>query len=211
MKPHFKQPVESRGEALEASKGVMILIHGRGASPASILSLVPEFNEPELSYMAPAAANNTWYPFSFLAPIEQNEPGISSGIFTIAKLVDELVQKGIPLEKIIIGGFSQGACLSAEFLARNPGRYGGGLFFSGGIIGPKDLPRDYSGSLNRTPVFLGCSDVDAHVPLWRVEETADVLSQLGADVDKRIYPGMAHTIVEDEIDAAKQIIAQLGK
>ena len=203
MKPHFKQPIATKGKSIEECKGVMLLIHGRGASPASILTLMPEFDEPDLAYLAPAAFENTWYPFSFLAPIEQNEPGISSGIFTIAKLVEDLIQKGIPQEKIIIGGFSQGACLSAEFLARNPGRYGGGLIFSGGIIGPEGLSRNYSGSLDKTPVFIGCSDVDAHVPLWRVEETAKVFEQMGARVDTRIYPGMPHTITKDEIVAAK--------
>ncbi|MEM7512191.1 MAG: dienelactone hydrolase family protein, partial [Bacteroidota bacterium] len=163
---------------------------------------------PELTYLAPGAANHTWYPYSFLAPIPQNEPGISSGIFTIKSLVDKAKEEGIPSEKIFFLGFSQGACLTSEFLARNPDTYGGALIYSGGVIGPEDTPRNYEGSLKGTPIFLGCSDVDAHVPKWRVDESAEIFEKMEAEVTKRIYPGMPHTIIEDEILFGKEMIQQ---
>ncbi len=197
--PHQGQPVLAAGKPLDEAKAALILVHGRGATAESILTLANELHHPDFVYLAPQAAGNTWYPYSFLAPMNQNEPGITSGIAAVGELVESLVAGGIPHERIMIGGFSQGACLALEFTARNARRYGGILGFSGGLIGPDGTPRDYDGDFDGTPVFLGCSDVDFHIPKERVKETADVLGQLGADVTMRLYPGMGHTINDDEI------------
>ncbi|WP_420641728.1 alpha/beta hydrolase [Candidatus Leptofilum sp.] len=207
--PHQGQPILQQGKPLNEAKAAMILVHGRGATAQSILELAGVLPHPQMAYLAPQAAGNTWYPYSFLAPIPQNEPGISSGLQAIADLVALIEAAGILAEKIIIGGFSQGACLASEFVARNAKRYGGLLIFSGGLIGPPDTPRNYEGSLDGTPVFIGCSDVDFHIPLERVEETAVTLTQLGASVNKKIYPNMGHTIIQDEIEQAQQIVNNL--
>ena len=193
----------------------MILIHGRGATAPSILELSDLLHHPEMAYLAPQAANNTWYPYSFLSPIPQNEPGISSGLQMIGDLIAQIEAAGIPRSKIIIAGFSQGACLSSEYVARNavvgrnPDRYGGLLAFSGGVIGPLDMERTDSGDLRQTPVFIGCSDIDPHIPLRRVEETAELFTKLNAQVNKQIYPRMAHTIIQDEIDQAMKIVESI--
>jgi predicted esterase len=159
-----------------------------------------------MAYLAPQAANSTWYPYSFLSPIPQNEPSITSGLQVIAALLAQIEEAGIPQNKIILAGFSQGACLSSEYVARNPGRYGGLLAFSGGVIGPLDMKRTDSGDLQLTPVFIGCSDIDPHIPLRRVEQTAELLTNLNAQVNKQIYPNMPHTIIQDEIDQAMKVI-----
>lgn len=197
---HQNQPIYTSGKPLEQARAAMILIHGRGATAESILTLAEELYHPDIAYLAPQATGYTWYPYSFLVPIEQNEPGISSGIAVIESLVNEISAAGIPYERILIGGFSQGACLATEYTARHARRYGGLLGFSGGLIGPDGTPRDYAGSLDGTPVFLGCSDVDPHIPKARVELTAEVLGKLGGEVTMRLYPGMGHTINQDEID-----------
>lgn len=204
--PHQGQQVFTAGKPLAEAQAVMILIHGRGATAVSILELANELYQPEFAYLAPQAAGGTWYPYSFLAPMTQNEPGLSSGLQVMTDLISQVEHVGIPAKKIVLAGFSQGACLASEFVARNARRYGGLLAFSGGLIGPPGTPRDYAGSLAGTPVFLGCSDVDFHVPLERVEETAVTLTHLGAEVNKQIYPNMPHTIVPDEIDHANQIL-----
>ena len=207
--PHQGQEILRSGTELDNAGAAMILIHGRGASAEDIMELGVYLPHPNLAYLAPQAANHTWYPYSFLSPIEQNEPFLSSALEMIASLVGKIEDAGIPTEKIIIGGFSQGACLSAEFAARHPRRYGGLLLFSGGLIGPPGTLRDYKGSLAGTPVFIGCSDVDFHIPLARVEETAEILTQLGAQVNKKIYPNMGHTIIQDEIDQAQIIVVSI--
>ncbi len=204
--PHQGQPVLAAGRPLAEAGAAMVLVHGRGATAQSILELSAVLDHPDLAYLAPQASGNTWYPYSFLAPIPQNEPGITSGLQAVADVLAKIEAAGIPAEKIIIGGFSQGACLASEFVARHARRYGGLLAFSGGLIGPPGTPRDYAGSLDGTPVFIGCSDVDPHIPLVRVTETADTLAELGASVNKKIYPGMGHTVNQDEIDQAKQIV-----
>jgi predicted esterase len=203
---HQGQPVFASGKSLAEAQVAMILVHGRGATAVSILELANELHHPEFAYLAPQAAGNTWYPYSFLAPMTQNEPGLSSGLRVFTDLINQVEDAGIPTEKIVLAGFSQGACLASEFVARNARRYGGLLAFSGGLIGPPGTPRDYAGSLAGTPVFLGCSDVDFHIPLERVEETAVTLTNLGANVNKQIYPNMGHTIVQDEIDQANRIL-----
>lgn len=206
---HEDQPVLMAGTPLEQATGAVILAHGRGASAEDILSLAAYLPQEGLTYLAPQAANYTWYPYSFLNPMAQNEPYLSSALRRIAALVAEVSAAGIPVERIVLGGFSQGACLASEFTARNAQRYGGLIAFSGGLIGPPGTPRDYPGALDGTPVFIGCSDIDPHIPLARVEETAAVLQQLGATVDKRIYPRMGHTVIQDEIDAAAALLSSL--
>jgi phospholipase/carboxylesterase len=207
--PHKGQPVLTAGEPLESAKGAMILIHGRGATAESILSLVPEVDQPGFVYFAPQAANYTWYPNSFLMPIPSNEPGLSSALAIIEDVLTYVNEAGISSEKVILLGFSQGACLASEFVARHAQRYGGLAALSGGLIGPDGTPRDYPGSLANTPVFLGCSDVDFHIPKERVMESADVLRELGGEVTARLYPNMAHTINQDEIEFVRSMMASL--
>lgn len=197
--PHQGQPLLTAGSPVEDASGAVILIHGRGASAESILSLAEMFDRPDLAYLAPQAQGNTWYPLPFLAPIEQNEPFLTSALQVIEALLEQLQENGISPERTVLGGFSQGACLASEFTARNPRRYGGVFAFSGGVIGPDGGLREYEGSLENTPCFIGCSDVDPHIPLKRVHETTQVFQALQGDVTEKIYPGMAHTINRDEI------------
>ena len=204
--PHQGQAVYSAGKALSEAKGAMVLVHGRGASAQSILELGQALYHPDLAYLAPQASRYTWYPYSFLAPLDRNEPGLSSGLQAIGDVMATIEAAGIPTERIILGGFSQGACLTSEFAARNPKRYGGLLIFSGGVIGPLGMARHYTGSLEGTPVFIGCSDVDFHIPARRVHESAQILSELGGNVNKKIYPKMGHTIIQDEINHALEIV-----
>lgn len=205
--PHINQPILSAGVPLAEAKGALILIHGRGAMAESILDLADFLPHPEMAYLAPQASDYTWYPYSFLAPLDQNEPYLSAALTRISHVMTEVEAAGIPAERIFLGGFSQGACLASEYAARNARRYGGLLLFSGGVIGPEGTPRDYPSSLAGTPVFLGCSDADPHIPLSRVEETAEIFRRLGGEVDMRIYPRMGHTINQDEIDAAASLLA----
>lgn len=207
--PHQGQKIYTAGKSLEEAQAAMILIHGRGASAPSILELANELIHPDMAYLAPQAANSTWYPYSFLAPIPNNEPGITSGLQVISDLVATVEKAGIPRHKIILAGFSQGACLASEFVARNPARYGGLIAFSGGVIGPLDMARTDSGDLQQTPVFLGCSDIDFHIPIERVDQTAEIFEKLNGRVNKQIYPGMAHTIIQDEIDQAMKVVQSL--
>jgi predicted esterase len=204
--PHQGRPALATGAPLDEARAAMIMAHGRGASAESILSLAQEFTADGMAFLAPQAAGNTWYPYSFLEPMERNEPGLSSALQAIGDLVSRVVERGVPEERIILLGFSQGACLVSEYAVRNARRYGGVVVLSGGVIGPPGTPRDYAGSLSGTPVFLGCSDVDFHIPVQRVHETEQVFERLGAAVTKVIYPGMDHTIVRDEIDHAQRII-----
>jgi predicted esterase len=187
----------------------MILMHGRGASAEDILTLVPELDQGGFAYLAPQAAGYTWYPYSFLAPLSSNEPWLSSALAVIASLLRQLTDAGIPPERTILLGFSQGACLSLEFAARNARRYGGVAGLSGGLIGPDGTPRNYTGSLAGTPVFLGCSDVDFHIPKERVLHSAEVLRGLGGDVTARLYPGMGHMVNDDEIQFVRGMMAAL--
>ncbi|MDJ0754774.1 MAG: alpha/beta hydrolase [Ardenticatenaceae bacterium] len=207
--PHQGQKVVHAGRPLGEAQAAVILVHGRGASAESILDLGRALYDERLAYLAPQAAGHTWYPHSFLSPISANEPGISSGLQVVADLVKEVEADGIPAEKIIVGGFSQGACLASEFVVRHPRRYGGLLAFSGGVIGPLGMNRNDRGDLNGTPAFLGCSDVDFHIPVERVHETDTILQNLGGVVNKQIYAGMGHTIIQEEIDEAMKIVTDL--
>lgn len=205
--PHAGGALLAAGRPLAEASGALILIHGRGATAESILDLADYLPHPGLAYLAPQAADLTWYPLSFLAPMERNEPYLSSALARVGEVVAGVEAAGIPPMRIFLGGFSQGACLASEYAARNARRYGGLLIFSGGLIGPEGTAREYGGSLDGTPVFLGCSDVDPHIPLARVRETAAVLEKLGGRVDSRIYPRMGHTINQDEIDAGAALLA----
>lgn len=189
----------------------MIMVHGRGATADSILDLVPVLDAEgdNFAYLAPQALGNTWYPNSFLSPIQSNEPGISSGLQALEDVVDLVLEAGIPHEKIILLGFSQGACLSIEFAARNARKYGGVACLSGGLIGPDETPRDYSGGFMGTPVFFGCSDIDSHVPAARVSESAAVLDRMGASVTTRLYPDMGHLVNADEIKTVRALMTRV--
>ncbi|HSM56400.1 MAG TPA: dienelactone hydrolase family protein [Candidatus Sulfomarinibacteraceae bacterium] len=206
---HQTQPVRTAGVALDDARAAMILVHGRGATADSILTLTQELDRPHFAYLAPQAAYNTWYPQSFLAPLEQNEPYLSSALATLDNLVQRVADEGIPHNHLILLGFSQGACLASEYVARNARRYGGLAALSGGLIGAPGASRDYDGSLQGTPVFLGCSDVDPHIPRERVDETEQVLSELQAEVTKRIYRGMGHTVNQDEIEFVRSMMDEL--
>lgn len=204
--PHLTQPVYSAGATLDDASAALILLHGRGASAHDILSLSTYLDYPQLVYLAPQAEDYTWYPNRFTFPVEQNEPYLSAALSKIDGIVKELEAHEIPVEKIFIGGFSQGACLASEYVIRNPRRYGGLLIFSGGYVGPLDIKRQANGELNGMPAFLGCSDMDPHIPLERVRETTALLQAMGAKVTEKIYPSMGHTIIEDEIELARQVI-----
>jgi phospholipase/carboxylesterase len=204
--PHQQTGTATAGAGPEEAIAAMVMIHGRGASAESILALADEFDNTEtFHFVAPQAHQFTWYPYSFLEPAERNEPGLSSGLQAIYNIVTDLEHKGIPGEKVILLGFSQGACLASEFVARHPARYGGLVALSGGLIGDSVSAENYSGSLEGTPCFVGCSDTDPHIPVERVHESADILSRLNASVTKKIYPGMGHTVNRDEIEEVKKI------
>ncbi|HEY9593038.1 MAG TPA: dienelactone hydrolase family protein [Spirochaetia bacterium] len=205
--PHAGGRVLTWGPPLSPSVAALIMVHGRGATAEDILELAPEIAGSTVSCLAPQASGRTWYPYPFLAPIAQNEPGISSGLGVLAALVRRALDAGVPAESIFLLGFSQGACLTLEFAARNARRYGGIIGLSGGLIGPDWTPRDYPGSMEGTPVFLGCSDRDPHIPKERVLLTRGVFTDLGAAVDARLYPDMGHTVNEDEVLAVRAILS----
>jgi predicted esterase len=203
--PHEGQAVLHAGEPLEKARGAMILVHGRGASAADIMTIAAEVMFPGVAYLAPQAAGSAWYPYPFTAPLEANEPYLSSALEVMSSLVAK-VEATVPAARLVLLGFSQGACLTLEFAARHARRYGGVVGLSGGLIGPDGTPRDYPGDFDRTPVFLGCSDVDPHIPKERVIEAGRVFEGMGADVTLRLYPGMGHTSNADEIEAVRSIV-----
>ncbi len=209
--PHQGQPLLASGAPLEEAHAAAIMVHGRGATAQDILMLSGELPRPGVAYLAPQAAGMAWYPQPFTAPLEANEPWLSSALAALGALVAHVEQAGIPAERVLLLGFSQGACLSLEYAARNARRYGGVAGLSGGLIGPDGAPRDYPGSLDGTPVFLGCSEADPHIPAGRVEHTADVLRGLGADVTLRLYPGMGHTVNRDELDFVRKMVDGLAQ
>lgn len=194
------------GRELDQTSTVAIMIHGRGASPEDILGLATALDRPEVTYLAPAAANNTWYPYSFLTEIAKNEPYLSSALSVIAGLVADVEAAGVRRERIVVMGFSQGACLTSEFAIRNASRFGGFVAFSGGAIGPPGTRWNDTGRFDGTPMFFGCSNVDPHIPEERVNETAAMCERMGATVTKKIYPGMGHLVIEDEIAHARQML-----
>ncbi|MGA3066008.1 MAG: dienelactone hydrolase family protein [Tepidisphaeraceae bacterium] len=204
--PHGRQPVLTAGPPPEKAAGTIILLHGRGASAESILAIYPELAVPQFAAIAPQAAGNTWYPNSFLMPLEENQPYLDSALARIDSLVNDLLGRGIAGNRIVVAGFSQGACLTLEYAARHPRRYGAVIGLTGGLIGPPGTPRNYPGSLAGTPVFLGTSDPDPHVPLERVKETEAVLKRMGAEVELRSYRGMPHTVNDDELEASRALL-----
>lgn len=204
--PHAGQPVLTAGARPTNARLAVILVHGRGASPADILALADEFHLDDVAYVAPQAAGYTWYPYAFLAPVARNEPGITSAFGVFSRLIDTLHNDGLESRRIALLGFSQGACLALEYAARHARRYAGVFGLSGGLIGPPGTPRDYAGSFDGTPVFLGCSDVDPHIPLERVRESAVVFRRLDAKVDERIYRGMGHAVNADELAAVTALL-----
>jgi phospholipase/carboxylesterase len=197
------------GAPLGAARAAMVLVHGRGASAEGMLALADAFDANDIAYLAPQARAGSWYPQSFMAPIAANEPHLSNALKMLSNVVEDLERQEMPREKIVLLGFSQGACLTLEFAARNASRFGGVIGLSGGLIGPEGMPRNYTGSLAGTPMFVGCSDVDFHIPLSRVHESTEMLKKLGGNVTEVIYPGMGHTIVQDEVDHVKRILQRV--
>lgn len=202
---HIKKIVTA-GKNLEEAKKALIMIHGRGANANDILFLADYLHVKDFALLAPEATNNTWYPYSFMAPASQNEPWLSSALHLIEDLVNDITGKGITLENIYFLGFSQGACLTLEFVARNAAKYGGVVTFTGGLIGETIHTENYTGDFNKTPVFIGSSNPDPHVPAERVDETSKVLKNMNALVTQKIYNGMGHTISQDEIDMANTLV-----
>jgi predicted esterase len=207
--PHANQLALTAGPAPEKADATILLLHGRGASAESILDLYRVLDAERFAAIAPEAAGNTWYPNSFLAPLSANQPFLNSALSRIDSLVNDLLSRGIPSERIVLMGFSQGACLTLEYAARHPRHYGAVIGLTGGLIGPPGTPRNYPGSLAETAVFLGTSDPDPHVPFERVQETETVLRKMGADVELRRYPGMPHTINQDELDVCRKLLQRI--
>lgn len=208
--PHAGQPILTGGLPLGEGHAVVIMVHGRGAGPENIIDLARAFDRPDITYLAPGANGGTWYPCGFMSPIAQNEPGISSGISVIHALIDDVVAHGIPTERIVLLGFSQGACLASTSAQRRPAKYGGVIAYSGGLIGPPDTAWNEDGTFLDTPAFFGCSDRDAHIPEERVRTSAAVYERMGATVTTRIYPGMGHLVNGDEIEFAGDLLATLS-
>ena len=204
---HGQRVVEA-GEPLSSARAAMILLHGRGATAEDIMTIASEVLAPGWTYCAPQAAGGAWYPNPFTAPIESNEPYLSAALDMISNLV-ERAEAQVPAHRMVLVGFSQGACLALEWAARHARRYGAIAGLSGGLIGPDGTPRDYPGDFDGTPVFLGCSDVDPYIGKVRVEEAAQVCDRMGAAVDIRFYPGMGHMVNEDEIAALRALTAAI--
>ena len=209
--PHGQQPILTAGPPPADARITMILVHGRGASAEDILSLAREFHASDVAYLAPQAEGGTWYPYSFTAPIAQNEPALSSALGVLSRTVQALTASGVHPAQIALLGFSQGACLTLEYAARHAQKYAGIFGLSGALIGPPDTSREYGGHFDGTPVLIGCSDVDPHIPLDRVRESAEVFRRLGATVDERIYPSMGHTVNRDELSAVDAILRTVGQ
>jgi phospholipase/carboxylesterase len=206
---HESQSIVAAGAPFGGSDGVVIMVYGRYTGPQNVLDLVPRLDRPSWTYLAPAAANRTWYPYSFMAPIEDNEPWLSSALDALRGVVASVTARDIPTNRIVLLGFSQGACLASEFVVRHPARYGGLIAFSGGLVGPPGTTWNEEDRFGGMPAFLGCSDTDAHVPKTRVDESAAVFSRMGAEVTERIYPGMGHLVHDDEIACTRGVLDRI--
>lgn len=202
----LQKNIHTAGTPIRNAKKALIMLHGRGASAENILSLADQIKVEGFALFAPQASGNTWYPFSFLAPPEKNEPSLSSALGLVGSLVGDINIQGIKKENIYFLGFSQGACLMLEFIARNAAKYGGAAAFTGGLIGDRLYPENYKGNFDQTPVFIGSSDPDVHVPVERVHETTHVLKSMGADVTEKVYQNMGHTIIQDEINLVNKLL-----
>lgn len=212
MKPetiHEGQPLLATGELLENALAAMILIHGRGGFARQILALTSHFQARHFAYLAPQAAGGTWYPQRFIAPKALNQPHLRSALQVIDSLVSQITRAGIPPTQIMFLGFSQGACLASEYVARHQQRFGGLVALSGGLIGTDDELVGYDAALSGTPVFLGCSDMDDHIPQSRVHKSAALFEAMGASVRMEIYPGMGHTIIPEEVEIANEMMNRL--
>lgn len=198
--------IVTRGKELTATSKVLIMLHGRGGSAEDILSFASHLDVKDFTLFAPEATNNSWYPYSFLAPPSQNEPWLSSALQLLKDLLNEIISKGVPAENIYFTGFSQGACLTLEFIARNAKKYGGVAAFTGGLIGDKIYKENYNGDFVGTPIFIGTSNPDPHVPVERVYATSNILRDMNASVTEKVYNNMGHAINEDEIKNANQLI-----
>ena len=201
-----KKNIVTAGEELTAKSRVLIMLHGRGATAQDILSLATHLKVPGFTLLAPQATNHTWYPLSFMAPPAQNEPWLSSALNVVKSLVDNVLANGVAAENIYFCGFSQGACLTLEFVARNARRYGGVAAFTGGLIGDEIYEENYQGSFAGTPIFVGTSNPDPHVPVERVNDTSTLLQNMHAVVTKKIYNNMGHTINQDEIEQVNTLL-----
>lgn len=198
--------IRTAGKPLDEAKKALVMIHGRGGSAEDILSIAAHLQVQDFTLLAPQASGHTWYDYSFLAPPRQNEPGLSSALQLLAELEEDLIAQGISAENIYFLGFSQGACLTLEYVTRNAKRYGGVVAFTGGLIGDRLYTENYQGDFLKTPVFIGTSDPDPHVPVERVQATEEILKKMKADVTVKIYPGMGHTISQDEVEQANQLV-----
>lgn len=207
--PHRSQPLATAGTPLDDASAAVVMVHGRGSTAESIIGMREEFPHSGIAYLAPQAAGNTWYPNPFTAPVEENEPGRMSGLGVIADAIERANEANVLTERVVVLGFSQGACLASEFVARNPTRYGGMVALSGGLIGADIDPAEYDGDLAGTPAFFGCSDVDPHIPAERVRASAEVFEQLNADVTTRLYEGMGHGINRDEVVFVSGLLGDL--
>jgi phospholipase/carboxylesterase len=204
---HEGQPLARRGPSVEDARAVCVLLHGRGRDPDDVLSLAERIGDPEVAWVAPAAADHSWWPGSFLAPFAENEPWLSSALGAVDALLHSLA---VDRSRVVLGGFSQGACLASEYALRNPGRYGGLLLYTGGFCGPRGTVPPRIGSFEETPVYMGTSDPDGWVPLWRVQETSSVLSALGAVVEVDVFEGMDHLVNDAEIAAGRALLSGCG-
>jgi len=202
---HQKNSIAA-GEELHAESKVLILLHGRGGSAEDMLSFSSRLEVNNFALIAPQATNNTWYPYSFLAPPAQNEPWLSSALGLVKELVDEVTGKGVTTERVYFCGFSQGACLALEFIARNADHYGGAAAFTGGLIGDKIYTGNYKGDFKGTPVFMGTSNPDPHVPIERFYASAKILGEMNAAVTEKAYNNMGHIVNQDEIENANRIV-----
>lgn len=202
--------VVTAGEPVATAKKVLIMLHGRGATAEDILAIADYLDTDGFAFLAPQAKGNTWYPLSFLAKPEDNEPYLTASLNIISNIVSELAEQGVTKERIYFLGFSQGACLVSEYVARNAAKYGGVVIFTGGVIGDKIYSENYSGNFNDTPIFIGSSNPDFHVPVERINDTVALLKQMGANVTVKIYDNMPHTISQDEIELANTLIFKQG-
>lgn len=209
MNMHLHERVILHGTPLKDCSAVVFMVHGRNQTTDYVLDLADRINLPGVHYLAPQAAGNSWYPSGFMAELSDNEPHLSCALDCYGVRISELLEQGIPKKKLVLLGFSQGACLTAEYVARNADRFGGVVLYTGGVIGPEGTEWNYGGSLKGTPVFLGSSDIDSWVPERRVYETAAVFKRMGADVTARIYKGMDHLVNDDEIAFARSVIQQV--
>lgn len=207
--PHSGAIRASTGVPLEEARAAVVMIHGRGDSAAGILGLAEAFRAPGFAFVAPQATSNAWYPYPFMSPLGANQPWLDSALTAVDIVVENVTYSGVPHDKIVLLGFSQGACLVSEYAARNGRRYGGVVALSGGLIGPELVEERYGGDLAGTPAFFGCSDVDPHIPIDRVVASADLYRARGAAVEQRTYPGFGHSVNQDEVDWVRALLSAL--